>query len=107
MRQQRGRCTESSLREGWEEKGESPLSDVVGQAVLGGEEMLGKVKSLVGGKQIGQDVVERKRFKDAPGAEEIISAVESVVGMDKGMITERGRKGNEGRKLALYLGEAL
>jgi chromosomal replication initiation ATPase DnaA len=23
--------------------------------------------------------------------------------MDKGMITERGRKGNEGRKLALYL----
>jgi hypothetical protein len=55
------------------------------------------------GKKIGQDVVERSRFRDAPGTEEIISAVASVVGMDRAVTTGRGRKRNEGRNLALYL----
>jgi hypothetical protein len=79
-----GKMYRKFVERGMEEKGESPLSDVVGQAVLGGEEMLGKVKSLVRGKAIWQDVVERKRFKDAPGAEEIISAVESLWGWTRG-----------------------
>ena len=91
------------VERGMEEPGDSPLAEVVGQVLLGGEEILGKVKSVLRGKEIGQEVVERRRFRDAPRAEEIIPAVASVLGIDKAMITERGRKGNEGRELALYL----
>ena len=91
------------VESGMEEPGDSPLADVVGQVLLGGEEILGKVKSLLRGKEMGQEVVERKRFRDAPRAEDILSAVGSVLGMDKAMITRRGRKGNEGRELAPYL----
>ena len=91
------------VESGMEEPGDSPLADVVGQVVLGGEEILGKVKSLLRGKEIGREVVERRMFRDAPRAEEIISAVATVLGMDKAMITGRGRKGNQARELALYL----
>jgi len=92
------------VESGMEEPGDSPLGDVVGQVLLGGEEILGKVKSLLRGKEIGQEVVERRRFRDAPpGAEEIISAVASVLGTDKAMIARGGRKGNEAREVAVYL----
>ena len=91
------------VESGIEEQGDSPLADVVGQVLLGGEEILGKIKSLVRGKEVGQDVVEKKRFRDAPRAEHIISAVASILGVDKATITGRGRKGNEARKVAVYL----
>jgi len=91
------------VESGMEKPEDSPLADVVGQVVLGGEEILGKVKRLLRGKEIGQEVVERRRFRDAPRAEEIISLVATVLGMDKAMITGRGRRGNQGRELALYL----
>jgi hypothetical protein len=91
------------VERGMEEGVESPLTEVVGQVLLGGEEMLGKVKRLLGGKEIGQDVVERRSFKDRPSAEEIISGVASVLGTDELMITGRGRKGSEARGVALYL----
>jgi REP element-mobilizing transposase RayT len=91
------------VESGMDEPGDSPLGGVVGQVLLGGEEMLGKVKKLLRGKEVGHDVVERRRFRDAPRAEDIISAVGSVLGVDEAMITGRGRKGNEARKLAVYL----
>ena len=91
------------VESGIEEAEGSPLGDEVGQVLLGGEEILGKVKSLLRGKELGRDVVEKRRFRDEPRAEHIISAVASVLGTEEATITGRGKKGNEGRKVAVYL----
>jgi REP element-mobilizing transposase RayT len=91
------------VESGMEEPVGSPFSQVAGQVLLGGEELLGKVKRLLRGKEVGPGVVERTRFLDTPGAEYIISMVASILGVDRATITQRGGRGNEARNVAMYL----
>jgi REP element-mobilizing transposase RayT len=86
-----------------ERQGETPFSRVQGQVILGGDDFVEKVKRQLKGRELTTDIMERRRFKLLPGPEEVIGEVAKAFRVDEGMLKERGRRDNTGRKAAIYL----
>lgn len=82
---------------------ETPFKELYGQVILGREEFMEKAKGLLKGKEMGQEIVERRRLKDYAKPEDLISAVTSVFGTETGMIKAKGGRNNTAKKVAIYL----
>ncbi len=90
---------EEGLKEGIEG---TPLKAVQGQAVLGGEDFVEKIKRTLKGKELSSDIVERKRFMTLPNPGDVIKEVAKAFGTDEERLREKGRKDNTARKAAIY-----
>jgi len=90
------------VEEGLREKSENPLNDLHGQVVLGKETFIEKVKEMVKGKSLSNEIVERKRFRQNPLPDDIIKLVSRVFKADEETIMDRGNKNNSARKAAIY-----
>ena len=91
------------LREAIKKKTETPLKEIYGQVILGGEGFGERIKRMLKGKRLSQDVVARKKLKEHATLGEIVEAVRRVFGVNKGAILGTGSKENRARKVALYL----
>jgi REP element-mobilizing transposase RayT len=89
--------------EGLKGKPENPLKEIYGQVVLGGEEFKERIKGLLKGQQLGNEIVERKRLKGSPYAEDILREVAAVFGVGEEEIKRRGGRDNRARRVAIYL----
>lgn len=81
---------------------DDPFKDVYGQVVLGGEEFAAKIRSLLRGRALSDEIVERKRFKETPSAEEIVRAVARIFGVQADALKRKGSRNNRARKVAVY-----
>lgn len=89
--------------EGLKLKIESPLRDLLGQVILGGDEFREKIKGIFDGRQISQEIIERKRFSNKPLPVDVVKAVAKAFGVEEGYIKERGRRENVARAVAIYI----
>ncbi len=80
----------------------TPLEDIHGQIVLGGEKFIDKVKKMLTGKELSSDITERKRFQMQPDPDKIIKEVAGAFGVDEEMIKGKGQRSNMARKAAIY-----
>lgn len=90
------------VERGREEDGGSPLSEVYGQVLLGTEEFIEKLKGLVRGKGVGEEIVQRSLLKERPRAAEIVQSVAERYGEEPEALRRRGRN-KEARKVAIYV----
>ena len=80
---------------------DSPLKQLYGQLVLGSEEFIEKIKDLLKGENISQEIVERKRLEEHPRPDKILDAVASAFGQPQGRLLEKqGRNNTAPRKAA-------
>lgn len=70
---------EKYVEEAIGEKISNPLSSVFGQIVLGGEEFVKKIKQKISKREIGDDIVERRRLRNDVSMEEIQEEVSEVI----------------------------
>jgi REP element-mobilizing transposase RayT len=91
------------VEQGLHGKVEDPFKEVYGQVVLGGEEFKTKIRGLIRGRPISQEIVERKRFKEGPSAEDVVRKVARAFGIRDEVIVGKGERGNMARKIAIYL----
>ncbi len=91
------------IQQGITEKQENPLKKIYGQMLLGDAVFLEKTRAYVKGEPISQEIVERKKIKNAVKPKEIIHAVASAFKVEEEKVTEPGGRGNKARKVALYL----
>jgi putative transposase len=90
------------VERGYEEEGASPLKELYGQVLLGTEEFIGRVKGLVKGKAVSEEIVERGRLKERMGPDEILQMVAEKYGEEPEALRARGRN-REARKVAIYV----
>jgi putative transposase len=90
--------TEESLKA----KDYPPLRDLHGQVILGGERFIGRIKGMLKGKRLSQEIVERKRFIEHLSPMELVGAVSKAFGIDREKILDRGNRANMARKVAIY-----
>ncbi len=64
---------------------------------------LEKIKALLEGEKISQEIVERKRLKDYPRPDKILAAVASAFGEPEGRLVEKQGRNNTAKKVAIYL----
>ncbi len=88
---------------GLEEAHDSLFSDVQGQVILGDETFVEKARSLLAGRQLSREIVNRNNLQLGPQPEKIIAAVADKYGVEEKRITEPGAKKNTARKIAMYL----
>jgi hypothetical protein len=91
------------IEEGMETKERTPLRNLHGQVILGGEEFIGRIKGMLRGKRLSEGIVERKRLMEHPTAMEVVSVVSEAFGINGEEIMDRGGRENRARKVALYL----
>jgi len=82
---------------------DSPLRQLYGQLVLGSEEFIEKIKALLKGEKISQEIVERKRLEHYPRPDKILAAVASAFGQPQGRVLEKQGRKNTAKKVATYL----
>ena len=85
------------------EKMKSPMKDVCGQVILGGDNFIENIKVLLKGKSISCDIPERKRLMKNPSADEIISKVAETFKVSDEQIRNKQSRNNMARKAAIYL----
>jgi hypothetical protein len=90
------------VERGYEEEAKSPLAELYGQVLLGTEEFVERLKGLVKGKVVSEEIVERRRLKERPRAAEILQKVAEKYGEEPGALRKRGRD-KEARKVAIYV----
>jgi REP element-mobilizing transposase RayT len=88
--------------EGLKVKEKTPLRDLHGQVILGGEGFIGRIKGMLKGKPLSEGIVERKRLMEHPSAMEVVSAVSEAFGINREEIMDRGSRANTARKVAIY-----
>jgi hypothetical protein len=91
------------VEEGLRGRVENPFKNVFGQVVLGGDEFKEKIKGLLKGQRISEEIVERKRLKGSPRAEDVVREVAGVFRVREEAIKGKGRRDNRARKVAIYL----
>ncbi len=84
------------------EKMESPMKDVCGQVILGGDRFIEKIKGLIDGKSMSCDIPERKRLMKNPSADEIISNVAEAFNVSGKVIRSKQSRNNMARKAAIH-----
>ncbi|MGH7884355.1 MAG: transposase [Thermodesulfobacteriota bacterium] len=57
----------------------NPLKNVFGQIILGNEEFINYVRAKIGERELSEDIIERKRLKEAISIERIREEVEKVI----------------------------
>ncbi len=103
QRKRAGQKYREYVEQGLIGKIKSPLKELLGQVVLGGEEFREKIKGYLEGKEISQEIVERKRFEKRALPGDIVKAVAEKFSMEEKDIKSRGRKGNIARLVAIYI----
>lgn len=91
------------IEEGLKVKIESPFKNLLGQVVLGGDEFRERIMGRLEGKQMSQEIIERKRFKKKASPEGIVEAVAKTFGVEGNDIKDRGRRENIPRSAAIYI----
>ena len=82
---------------------ESPLKNVYGQVMLGGDEFIKKIRGMLKGKPLDHQIVERKRLQVLPTHHAVIKAVAETFAAKEAEIRKRGKKNSVARKTAIYL----
>jgi REP element-mobilizing transposase RayT len=88
--------------EGLKVKEKTPLRDLHGQVILGGEGFVGRIKGMLKGKRLSEGIVERKRLMEHPSLLEVVGVVSEAFGINQEEIWDRGGRGNIARKVAIY-----
>lgn len=83
-------------------KEDPPLKNLYGQVVLGGEEFIGKIKGMLKGRRLPQEIVERKRFVESPSPMEVVGVVSEVFRVNPEEILDRRKSRHRARKVAIY-----
>jgi len=91
------------IEEALKEKIKTPLKDLHGQVILGGEKFIQKVKGMFKGKPLSHEIVERKRLTDTPHPDEMIKIVARACKVKEATIKDTGNRNNVARKIAIYL----
>ncbi len=86
-----------------EPKARKPLAHLHGQVILGTESFIAKTQALLKGTSLNQEIVERKRLQAYPSPKSVLKAVATAFGILSGALQTPGRRGNQPRKVALYL----
>jgi len=84
-------------------KTESPFKDLLGQVVLGGDEFREKIMERLEGRQISQEIIERKRFEKKASPEDIVKVVAKTFRVEDKDIRDRGIRENIARSVAIYI----
>jgi len=98
-----GRAYRSFVKTAQCTMGQDPFDGLFGQVILGGEAFVEKAKKTLAGKEFDHDIIERKRFRTAPQADEILKLVSSFFGISRNSLEQRGGRNNLPRKVAIYL----
>ncbi len=91
------------VHQGIVKEGNSISKELVGQAILGQEKFIEEIKGLIQGKVLDREITERKRLKQYPSPEDILTAVAAVMETQEKAITRRGSRQPLARKMAIYL----
>ncbi len=91
------------VEEGLRVKLKSPLNNLLGQVVLGGEDFRENIMELLKGKQISQDIVERERFEKRLTPDDVIRIVAEKFEVKVEELKGRGRRDNIARTVAIYI----
>jgi len=86
-----------------EAKGPEPLIHLHGQVILGTESFIARMQTLLKSTLLNQEIVERKRLHAYPSPESVLKAVAAAFGVSLETLQIPGRRGNQPRKVALYL----
>lgn len=89
--------------EGLAVKIESPFKSLLGQVILGGEDFREKIKGYLQGRQISQEIIERKRFDKKASPEEIVEAVAKAFEVEEKDLKNKGKRDNISRSVAIYV----
>jgi putative transposase len=84
-------------------KSASPFSSLIGDVILGGEDLVKHVRKILKGKPISGEIVERRRIEEAATPTEIIETVCRVFGVDKEKLLQKRNRGCMARPAALYI----
>ncbi len=71
--------------------------------MLGSEKFREKIGSILQGKTIGDEIIERKRLVKNPPHDDIIKEVAKAFGIDEEGIKKTGKRDNLARLVAIYL----
>ena len=89
--------------EGLKAKEKTPLRNLHGQVILGGEGFIGRIKGMLRGTRIPQEIVERKRLMEHPSPMEVVGVVAEAFGINQKELLNRGNRAHMARKVAIYL----
>ncbi len=91
--------TEEGLKVG----DKTPLRNLQGQVILGGEGFIGRIKEMLKGRRLSEEIVERKRLTEHTSPREVVGVVSEASGINQVEILDRRGKTNMARKVAIYL----
>jgi hypothetical protein len=91
------------MEEGLETKERTPLRNLHGQVILGGEGFIGRIKGILRGRRLSEGIVERKRWMEHASAMEVVGVVSEAFGINQEKIMARGGRANIARKVSIYL----
>ncbi len=91
--------------EGLSKKIENPLKSLRSQVILWGEEFVRKIREMLTGESLSQEIVERKRLLEYPPLDEVVEAVARAFKIDEESIRGKGGRGTAARRVALYLAQ--
>lgn len=84
---------------------ENPLKGLRGQVILGGEEFVKRIRGMLTGETLSQEIVERKRLLEYPLIDEVVKGVARAFKINEESIRGRGGRANAARRAALYLAQ--
>ncbi|MGB9628800.1 MAG: helix-turn-helix domain-containing protein, partial [Thermodesulfobacteriota bacterium] len=90
------------VEEGLEVKGNPPFKNLYGQVILGGEGFIERIKGMLRGIPISQEIVERKRFLEFPSSTEVVRVVSKIFGVKQEDIWDRRKNKDKAREVAIY-----
>jgi hypothetical protein len=93
--------TEEALKK----KVENPLKSLHSQVILGGEEIIKKIRGILKGKALSHEIIERKRLMEYPLLDEVVRRVAKAFKIDEEVIRAKGGRANTARRVALYLAQ--
>jgi len=83
---------------------ENPMNNVIGQIVLGGEDLLEKVRKLASKEdKLAEEIVERKKLISYPSVNRLIEIVCLELGVTEQNIKKKLRKENTARNIAIFI----
>jgi hypothetical protein len=88
--------------EGLKVKEKTPLRSIHGQVLLGGEGFIGRIKGMLRGRRLPQEIVERKRLMEYPSPMEVVGVVSGAFGNNREEIMDRRGRADTARKVAIY-----
>ena len=91
--------------EAFNKKIESPLKGLHNQVILGGEEFVKRIRGMLTGETLSQEIVERKRLLEYPLLDEVVKGVARAFKINEECIRGKGGRANAARRVALYLAQ--